>query len=95
MSRYNFFEVVTVDGYDFPTDPQVTFGFHSTGITFLNRGSYTIEYSFDGETLHGDLNTGDASNGLTFDNRTESNVWFRAIDGYGDVRVESWGHSGR
>jgi hypothetical protein len=95
MSRYNFFEVVTVDGYDFPGDPQVTFGFHSTSITFLNRSSSILEYSFDGETLHGDLNPGDASNGLVFDNRVESTVWFRGSDGYGDVRIEAWGMSGR
>lgn len=95
MSRYNFFEVLTIDGYDFPVDPQVVFRFHSAAITFLNRGSYIIEYSFDGETLHGDLNPADASNGLTFDNRVENRVWFRATDGYGDVRVEAWGDSGR
>jgi hypothetical protein len=95
MSRYNFFEVVTVDGYDFPEDPQVTFGFLSTSITLLNRSGFVLEYSFDGETLHGDLNPADASIGSVFDYRIESNMWFRAADGYGDVRVESWGNSGR
>lgn len=95
MSRYNYFDNITVDGYDFPESPQVVFGFLSDGIALLNRGSYTIEYSFDGQRLHGDLDPSDESKGITFDNRTESAMWFRAVDGYGEVRVEAWGSWGR
>lgn len=90
MSKFNYFAVISVDGYDFPVDSQADFTFISQGFSFLNRGDYTIEYSFDGETLHGDLDPDDASKGLTFDNRFENRVWFRAVDGYGDVRVEAW-----
>jgi len=95
MSKWNYFDVVTVDGYDFPVVPQANFSFLSTAISFLNRSSYVIEYSFDGTTLHGDLNPSDSSSGVMCDNRVESKVWFRAVDGYGDVRVEAWGNSGR
>jgi hypothetical protein len=79
-----------VDGYDFPTNPQVVFTFNSQGFTFLNRGTHVVQYSFDGATLHGDLDPADASQGLSFDGRCECKVWFRALDGYGDVRVEAW-----
>ena len=95
MSRYNYFDEISVDGYSFPATPQVDFGFLSTGISFLNRGTSVLEYSFDGETVHGDSNPGDESGALTFDNRVESVIWFRGQDGYGDMRVEAWGMSGR
>lgn len=93
MSKFNYFNEISVDGYDFPTTPQVNFGFISQGIALLNRGSHTIQYSFgDGNgTVHGDLNPGDSSKGIIFDERFESKIFFRAVDGYGTVRVEAWG----
>jgi hypothetical protein len=95
MSKWNYFSVETVDGYSFPEVPQVNFNFLSQGFSFLNRGSNVIQYSFDGTTLHGDLNPSDSSASITFDHRIESKVWFRGGDGYGDVRVEAWGGWGR
>lgn len=88
--KNNYFSVVSVDGYDFPTTPQVSYNFSSQGLAFLNRGSYTIEYSFDGQNVHGDLNPNDASAGIIFDGRDVSKIWFRASGGFGSVRVEAW-----
>lgn len=90
MSKFNYFKVITVDGYAFPTEPQAVFGFNSQGFMFLNRGAHVIQYSFDGSNLHGDSNPADVSKGLTFDGRNECKVWFRGLDGYGPVRVEAW-----
>jgi hypothetical protein len=90
MSKYNHFEVLYVDGYSFEESNKVNFGFIAQCIALLNRGDYTIEYSFDGTNLHGDLNAHDASRGMVFDNRSESVIYFRAVDGYGYVRTESW-----
>jgi hypothetical protein len=90
MSKNSYFKVVTVDGYAFPTDPQAVFDFNSQGFAFLNRGPYTVEYSFDGSTLHGDLKASDVSKDRVFNSRCECKTWFRAKDGYGDVRVEAW-----
>ena len=95
MSRYNYFDVITMDGYSFPASPQAKFGFMSDGITLLNRGSYVIEYSFDGTNVHGDLDPSDASISMTFEGRVESAIWFRAVGGFGDVRAEAWGTWGR
>jgi hypothetical protein len=95
MSKWNFFEVVSVDGYSFLDDPDVNITFIPQGFYFLNRGSRIIQYSFDGETLHGDLNPNDESAGIQFNNRCECKVWFRGDDGYGTVRVEAWGGWGR
>ena len=85
-----YFKVIATDGYAFPTNPQVSFGFNSQGFTLLNRGNYTIQYSFDGHYIHGDLNPTDASKGLTFDARVECQIWFRAVGGFSTVRVEAW-----
>jgi hypothetical protein len=95
MSKYNYFNSMLIDGYSFPSSPQATFNFNSQGMSFLNRGSYTIQYSFDGTYIHGDLDPDDESKGLVFDNRLECRVWFRSIDGYSTVRVEAWGGWGR
>lgn len=95
MSKYNYFSEITVDGYDFPTTPQVEFGFITQGISLLNRGNFIIEYSFDGTNVHGDLNSADASYNMMFNNRLESKMWLRAVDGYGELRVEAWGSWGR
>jgi hypothetical protein len=91
MSKWNYFNTLSVDGYSFPTDPQINFRFLSQGFSFLNRGSFIMQYSFDGSTVHGDMDSTDASANLSFDNRVESKIWFRAVDGYGTVRVEGWG----
>ena len=91
MSKFNYFNNITIDGYDFPIIPQVNFGFLSQGIAFLNKSVlYKLQYSFDGTTLHGDLDPADESRGIIFDNRVESKVWFKAVDGYAIVRVEAW-----
>lgn len=90
-TKYNFFDNILVDGYNFPTTPQAVFPFNSQGFTFLNRGLHTVQYSFDGVRIHGDLNPNDASQGLAFDARSECKVFFRGIDGYASVRVEAWG----
>lgn len=95
MSRWNYFDVITVDGYDFPADPQASFGFISEGFSLLNRGDYVVQYSFNGSDVDGDLNPNDSSKGLVFDNRHECKIWFKSVDGYSTVRAESWGNFGR
>lgn len=95
MSKWNYFKVVTVSEAAFPETPQVNFHFLSQGFAFLNRGANVVQYSFDGTTIHGDLNPGDGSISMSFDNRNECKVWFRQVGGSSDVRVEAWGGWGR
>ena len=90
MSKYNYFSVISVDGYDFPEIPQANFKFISQALMLLNRGDYVVEYSFDGVNVYGDLDPSDESRGVVCDNRFEDKIWFRAVDGYGVVRVEAW-----
>ena len=90
MSEWNYFGVITVDSASFPDTPQVDFGFLSQGFALLNRGATIIEYSFDGDTVHGDLNPADSSVSMSFDYRTESKIWFRYSGSSSTVRVEAW-----
>jgi|2_EtaG_2_1085320.scaffolds.fasta_scaffold106925_2 hypothetical protein len=98
MSRYNYFRNQLVDGYAFPARPQTTFNFLSRGFSFVNLGaSSTLEYSFDGYNVHGNLVAGSSYAGLVFDNRLEDRVWWRrgATSPATTVRVEAWGEWGR
>lgn len=88
----NLFRKVTVDGYTFPEQAQVIINFkYQAGFSLMNESNFVIEYSFNGNTLHGDLTPGLPSAAIIFDNRSVSKIWFRAPDG-GDpiVRVEAW-----
>lgn len=102
--HYNFFTRLAVnwtqfgalDGYT-TTDgygPDIIIPFSSQSVSFLNEGTGTIEYSFDGTNVHGDLISGTACAGLTFDNRVISLVWFRVKSGSTgpiNLRIEAWG----
>lgn len=93
MSKFNYFKKVLVSNNSFPDEPQVDFGFNSQGFSLLNKGSAIIEYSFNGNDLHGELDPNDASAGITFDTRIESKIWFRLGNGESGnhiVRIEAW-----
>lgn len=91
MSKYNYFNVISVIETSFPTTAQAILNFSTQGICLLNRSLVPVQYSFDGATVHGDLNPDDASSGIFFDNRYESKIWFRVASGTATVRVEGWG----
>lgn len=88
----NFFTHVTVTSSSF-SDTFVQWDFVSQGIALLNLGVATniIEYSFNGTTVHGDLDPSTASAGIIFDNRGECCVYLRLKSGTtADVRIEAW-----
>jgi hypothetical protein len=76
--------------------PDIIIPFQTQAVQFLNLGSggtSVIEYSFNGTTVHGELNPTNASAGLTFDNRIISLVWFRVQSGSSGtivVSVQAW-----
>lgn len=93
---FNFFQKVTVDGYEFPQLADVAISFRGQfSFTLVNEGNNVIEYSFNGNTLHGDLTPDTPTSALAFDNRRISKIWFRAPGG-GDpvVRIEAWTAAG-
>ena len=87
---FNFFKRVTVTETNFPSTPQIVINIRDVrSFTMLNEGDQTIEYSFNGNTVHGDLIPNSPSAGLTFDERTVGKVWLRAA-GTSTLRFEAW-----
>lgn len=90
---FNFFTKLTVstvsfggssvDGYQ----PDTVITFPTYAVTFQLESGSSVEYSFNGTTVHGDMTSGKASATLIFENRVISKIWFR---GTGVVRVEAW-----
>lgn len=91
----NFFEKLYVSSTVF--DTVVTWNFNSVGIALMvqdDDATNVIQYSFDGETVHGDMVPTYPSEAIIFDNRLANKVWFRRATP-GDsvlVRVEAWRH---
>ena len=90
---YNFFQKVTVNPANFPDDSHISFNIKGIqSFSLVNEGDEVVEYSFNGNTLHGDLTPGTATEAIFFDNRVVSAIWFRTAVAGQVVRVEAWGH---
>lgn len=90
----NYYQQITVSIVgNWNTNCDTVITFTTQGVQFLNMGSGIIEYSFNGNTVHGQLNSADASSGLTFDQRVVSKIWFRVKTGSTGpitVSVQAW-----
>ncbi len=87
---YNFFAKVTITDTSFPSESQITIPFAGQGgFSLVNEGAAVVEYSFNGNTLHGDLTPGTPTAAMIFDNRRISAIWFRASSSC-LIRVEAW-----
>lgn len=89
----NFFNKYRVSSTSF--EVVASWNFISIGIALMvesNNSADVIQYSFDGETVHGDMTPLMPSEAIIFDNRFVNKVWFRrATPGEPVlVRVESW-----
>jgi hypothetical protein len=93
-NTYNLFQRVTINSSSFSATSDITVPFKSSNSNwkFQFEGSGTIEYSFDGVNVHGDMDSTQASKSLDFLNRHVSAVWFRLKSASGGVvvRVEAW-----
>lgn len=91
---WNFFQKLSVTTVGtFNTNCDMIISFTTQGVQFLNLGTGVIEYSLNGNTVHGELNSANASAGLTFDNRVISKIWFRVQTGSTApivVSVQAW-----
>lgn len=96
---WNYFQKVSVTATTFGGSsgtgqvPDCIIWFTTSGLQFLNLGSGVVEYSFNGTTVHGELNSANATAGLSFDNRVVSKIWFRVQSGSSGpivVSVQAW-----
>lgn len=104
---FNFYEKVEVnwsqfgalDGYTTEDGygPDLVIKFPTQGLMFLNEetsSTQVVEYSFNGNTVHGELDPTLPSRGLVFDNRSVTLIWFRVKSGSSGpitVSVQAWG----
>ena len=84
---FNFFLEVAVTNADFAESPDVVIGFRGPRRMMIICPSGSVDYSFDGNNLHGKTVSGEPSEKLEFDVRMEDKVWFR---GTGTVQFHAW-----
>lgn len=89
---YNFFQKVRITSDIFLEVADVVINItNQSGLSLINEGATLIEYSFNGNTLHGDLTPNTPSQGVIFDQRRVTAIWFRSPDGGANkVRIEAW-----
>jgi hypothetical protein len=101
---FDFFELITVSATTFGGNsvsgqqPDLIVPFPTAGFSLINYGTtgQAVEYSFNGNTVSGELVPGTASASLQFDNRAASLMWFRLKSGSTGspvIRVEAWGQN--
>jgi|LakMenEpi03Aug12_release.lakeMendotaPanAssembly.Ray.scaffolds.fasta_scaffold2700310_1 hypothetical protein len=89
---FNFFAKPSVTSNTFQNQADLIITFPTQTISFLLIGTGTVEYSFNGNTVHGDMDSTLSTRGLVFDNRLVSKIWFRLTSGGPvTIRVEAWG----
>lgn len=90
----NTFANLTVTDTTFPAAPQFSCPPGSIqgrySLSLLWKSGVKIEYSFDGQNLHGDLEAGQPNQGLTFDDKPipARGIWFR-VQSSSVVRIEA------
>lgn len=99
---FHKFATITIANTDFPDYADVFFNFRHSQLSFnLLLDGYSggdpipavVEYSFNGNTVHGDLTMGLPSQAIFFDNRNVEGIWLRAKNSQAigfTVRVEGW-----
>lgn len=102
-SKRDFYTKIVVTATDFGStsvdgqQPDVYIPFGTAGLLLCNEGTAAtsvVEYSFDGITVHGELDPTLPSKTLMFNNRIVSLIWFRIKTGSSgsvNIRVEAWG----
>lgn len=67
------------------------FRYSNLSFSLVWKGTGIIEYSFNGNTVHGDMESSTPTQAMFFDNRIVQGIWFRVKSGSGgDIRIECW-----
>jgi len=105
---FNFFQKLDVTASTFggasisgqQPDMVITFPTYSVIFTNIDANpsgtfvaSKVVEYSFNGQTVHGTLGSCPSDVVLTFNNRVISAIWFRVQSGSSgaNISVQAWG----
>ncbi len=86
---FNFYQEEAVSGVtDFPEEPQIFMKMRGPRRMIFICPVGTVEYSFNGNTLHGKMVSGEPSEKLEFDVRMEDKIWVRGTSG--TLQVHAW-----
>lgn len=92
---FNFFQKAEISDSSFNEECDMIITFSTKSVMMLLENTTgVVEYSFNGNTVHGELNSTLPSRGIAFDNRVISKIWFRLKSGSPGpltVRVDAWG----
>jgi hypothetical protein len=74
------------------SDLDLIIKFPTTGVILLNEDATSIvEVSFNGNTVHEELNPALATKGMSYDRRTISSIWLRLKSGSSAIiSVRAW-----
>lgn len=93
---FNFFQKFIISSTSFNEEADGIIKFSTNCVMMLLENTTgVVEYSFNGNTVHGELNAALPSRGVAFDNRIISKIWFRIASGSPSpltVRVDAWGN---
>lgn len=93
---FNFYSKYTILNSAFQDECDTIITFSTTSVMMLLENTTgVVEYSFNGNTVHGELNAALPSRAIAFDNRVISKIWFRVASGSPSpltVRVDAWGN---
>jgi hypothetical protein len=89
--NHNYFNRLTISSATFGTQPDVILGLTGDpSLSLINEGTGTIQYSFNGSYVAGDLVPGTPSAQMVFNHRGYSQIWFRLSSGSAsNIRVEA------
>ena len=96
---FNFFQKFTVSNSTFGGDtdgysPTCIISFTTSGVAYLLEDKTNIvEISYNGRTVHEELNPNFASSGIIYDNRIVSLIWLRlkaGSPGPAVVSIRAW-----
>lgn len=89
---FNFYQKKSITSSSFNDDCDAVITFPTQGILFSLEGTGVIEYSFNGNTTHGEMDSSKSSKDLSFSFRNISKIWFKLVSGGPvNIRIEAWG----
>lgn len=92
---FDFFSLNTIISDEFGENANIAINIRGQqSFSIVNYGPNDIEYSFNGNVVHGDMRVGTPTEAIIFDNRRISGVWLRLITagGSAEIRFEAWAH---
>jgi hypothetical protein len=84
---FNFYQEEIVTNSDFPSEPQVFMKFRGSRRMIFVCPAGAVEYSFNGNTVHGKVASGEPSEKLDFGTREGDKIWLK---GSGTIQVHAW-----